>query len=75
MKVWVLKRTTGVWVDEYRGMVVVAESEIRARALAVAQPRYAEGTGALDFADPTKSTCEEVSVDTEGVVLEDFWEA
>lgn len=71
MKLWHLVRNCEAGWEEYQSMVVRAETELAARDIA----GHAEDgdRGVLDFLDPSKSTCDELT--TEGpseIIISDF---
>lgn len=72
MKIWLIERaeTEDVDYDETRGVLVIAESEEQARAMA-SKERGVEGEAA--WLDPSRTTCKElVPGDAPRVVLVDF---
>jgi hypothetical protein len=73
MKIWLLEAIDGSeyfdpWYDKMFGIVVVAESEEKARLLA-AEAKADEGK--QPWLSPEHTSCEEILTDVECVVIQD----
>lgn len=71
MKLWLLKRNEYSY-DETESYVICAKTEDKARKLAKKDHCKTEGFPADEWTDPTKSTCEEVSLEKPKIIHSQF---